>query len=398
MTQYFWPENFKVNDLAIELVKRGHQVTVYTGLPNYPKGRFFDGYGFFKGPFKEDYHGVEVIRCPTIPRGQGRGLQLIINFLFFGFFGALASLFQLKIKFDKIFVFEVSPIFCVLPAIVQKWKTKSPVFLWMTDLWPESLIATGVTQNSLLLLPIKVFVRFAYKNVDRILTSSKGFIPRVTKFNIPNSKVSFWPQWAENIFEQRNSSQYTDPDFPNDKFVILFAGNIGSSQDMPTLIKAASLINDEKIEIIILGDGIRRNDSEVLANDLGVKNIRFFGRKPLESMPYYYERADVLYLSLVRTDLFSITLPSKLQTYLASGKPVLASIDGEGAELIKAWNCGKSVAASSPEQLSHAIVDLSKMSKSDLKEMGDNSYRCYKNLFDRDKLINQLEQIFESVD
>lgn len=397
VTQYFWPEAFKVNDLALELLRRGHDVTVYTGLPNYPKGKFFDGYSFFKGPFKEDYHGVKVIRCPIIPRGEGRGLQLIINFLFFGFFGSLASLFQIREKFDKIFIFEVSPIFCVLPAIIQKWRSKTPVFLWLTDLWPESLIATGFTNNKLLLMPIKLFVKFSYNNIDRVLTSSRGFISRVTDYNISSSKVLFWPQWAENIFEQTVTTIYHDEDFPKGKFVILFAGNIGSAQDMPTLIKAASLIDDKDIEIVVLGDGIKRRESEEIVKSLNVKNIRFLGRKPLDSMPYYYAKASVLYLSLISTDIFSITLPSKLQSYLASSKPILASIDGEGAELIAAWKCGRSVPASSPANLAEAIIELKKSTTNELKQMGENSYRCYKELFDREKLIDQLEEIFESV-
>ncbi len=397
VTQYFWPETFKVNDLALELLRRGHDVTVYTGLPNYPRGKFFEGYSFFQGPFKEDYHGVKVVRCPIIPRGEGRGLQLIVNFLFFGFFGALASLFQLREKFDKIFIFEVSPIFCVLPAIVQKWKTRTPVFLWLTDLWPESLIATGVTKNNLLLMPIKLFVKFSYNNIDRILTSSKGFIPRVTGYNIPSSKVLFWPQWAENLFEEKISIDYFDEDFPNEKFVILFAGNIGSAQDMPTLIKAASLIDDKDIEIVVLGDGVKRRESEEMVKSLNVKNIRFLGRKPLESMPYYYAKANVLYLSLISTDIFTITLPSKLQSYLASGKPILASMDGEGADLIEAWKCGIAVPASTPKRLAEAMMELKKSTDSELSQLGENSYRCYKELFDREKLINQLEDIFKSV-
>lgn len=397
VTQYFWPENFKVNDLAIELVKRGHDVTVYTGLPNYPKGKFYDGYSFFKGPFREEYHGVKVVRCPIIPRGNGRGLQLIINFLFFGFFGSIMSLLQLGQKFDKIFVFEVSPIFCVLPAIIQKWKTKTPVFLWLTDLWPESLIATGVTKNELLLMPIKKFVEFSYRNIDRILTSSQGFIPRVTQYDIPDSKVLFWPQWAENIFETKSYDNYVDVKFPHGKFVILFAGNIGSAQDMPTLLKAASLVDDKEIHFVVLGDGVKREESEEFAKKMNLSNVTFLGRKPLETMPYYYERSQVLYLSLIATDLFSITLPSKLQSYLASGKPVLASMDGEGADLIKTWNCGLSVPASSPDQLAKAIIELKNLDDLELSQMGKRSFHCYKELFDRDKLINQLEKIFQSV-
>jgi len=397
VTQYFWPENFKVNDLAVELVKRGHEVTVYTGLPNYPQGKFFSGYGFFKGPFREEYEGVKVVRCPIVPRGEGRGIQLIINFLFFGFFGSFASLFQLKGKFDKIFVFEVSPIFCVLPAIIQKWIKKSPVFLWMTDLWPESLIATGVTKKEFLLFPIRIFVKFVYQNSDRILTSSIGFIPRITSYNISKSKVLFWPQWAENIFEENSVSNYSDSDFPDNKFVILFAGNIGSAQDMPTLLKTASLVNDSDIQFVVLGDGIKRKECENVAKQLGLTNIKFLGRKSLNTMPYYYKKADVLYLSLISSELFSITLPSKLQTYLASGKPILASMDGEGSELIKNWNCGKSVTSSSPEKLSQAIRELKNLSVSELKQMGSNSYHCYKELFDRSKLISELEEIFESV-
>lgn len=399
VTQYYFPESFKINDLTQELVKRGHKVTVYTSLPNYPYGKFFDGYSILKGPYSEIKDGVEIVRIPQPPRGKNKGFGLILNYLFFGFFGSILAPFKLKKDFDCIFIYGLSPIFLALPGIILKKIWKIPVVFWVADLWPESLEATGITKNNLVLGSIRKFTNWIYHNCDIILTTSRGFINEIQKQNIQINKLIFWPQWAEPIFDDLNKiSSYNDSEFPINKFVVLFAGNIGTSQDMSTLLKSAEILkSNEDIAIVIIGDGLALNDSKKKARELNLKNVVFLGRKPLETMPYYFSKSDVLIVSLVDTFLFSITIPSKIQTYLASKKPILASLNGEGGKLIKDWNAGVQVNASSPEDLGNAILKLSRMSETDRDVLGENAYRCYKELFDRDKLISQLENIFESV-
>lgn len=399
ISQYYWPESFKINDLTKELVSRGHDVTVYTSLPNYPFGRFFEGYSFFKGPYYEEKDGVKIIRIPQPARGKNKGVKLIFNYLFYGFVGALLAPFRLKKDFDCIFIYGLSPIFLAIPGIVLKKLWKIPTYFWVTDLWPESLEAAGITRNKSIIYPIRKLTNWIYKNCDKILTTSVGFIEEIKKQGIDKEKLIFWPQWAEPIFNKSNKkNDYEDDQFPKGKFVILFAGNIGTSQDMPTIVRAAEILKrSDRIAIVIVGDGLALKECKDLAKKNELKNIFFIGRKPLETMPYYFSKSDVLLVSLVDTFLFSITIPSKIQTYLVSKKPILASLNGEGGKLISDWKAGVQVNASSPHDLASAILNLSKMDSGSLREMGEHAYSCYKNLFDREKLITQLEKILQSV-
>lgn len=398
ISQYFWPEVFRINDLTKELVNKGHEVTVFTGLPNYPYGKYFSGYGFFKGPFYEEKDGVKIIRIPQPARGEKKGIRLIINYLFYGFIGSLIAPFRLKNEFDCIFIYGLSPIFLAIPGIILKKMWKIPTYFWVTDLWPESLEAAGITKNKYIIYPVRKLTNWIYRNCDKILTTSLGFIDEIKKQGVSKDKMIFWPQWAEPIFEEKTSSQeYSDDRFPSNRFTILFAGNVGTSQDMPTILKAAEILKDNKnIVIVILGDGLALNDAKILANTKKLNNIIFLGRKPLETMPYYFSKSDVLLVSLVDTFLFSITIPSKIQSYLASRKPILASLNGEGAEIIKKWDAGIAVPASSPVELSDAILKLSSLGEKQLSTMGENAYECYKSLFDREVLFDKFEKILKS--
>ncbi len=396
VTQYFWPENFKINDLCDALVERGHEVTVYTGLPNYPEGSFFKGYSFF-GPYKEQHGKIKVIRSPLIARGKEKSLRLALNYFSFFFMASILAPFLVRGKFDKIFVYEPSPITVVIPAIVLKYLKRAPLFFWVTDLWPESLEATGVVRNKKILNAVGSMVRMLYKHCDKILVTSKGFIPRVKALGGKDSQIYYFPQWAEEIFSRIPDPAFEDSLIPKNGFKIMFAGNIGSSQDFETLVKAATILKEHKeIYFLVLGDGVMRKwaESEVLSNGLR-DNFIFLGRKPINMMPEYYSKADVMLMSLMNTDLFSITVPSKLQTYLASKKPILAAMNGEGAQIVVDAKAGVSCPAGNPGQLAKSILDLSKLSKEELKQMSENALKCYKTQFERETLITGLEGEFK---
>jgi glycosyltransferase involved in cell wall biosynthesis len=401
VTQYFWPESFKINDLSEELVRRGHEVTVYTGLPNYPRGRFFDGYSLLKGPWRESHNGVNIIRCPMPPRlwanGRLRSLGLIINFVAFAIMASLLCLFQVRGRYDRIFMYEVSPIFSALPAVILRYLKKAPMIIWITDLWPETLSATGVVKNPKVLGWVGLFVQFIYRHSDLIYTSSQGFISRIEALGVPPSKIKFWPQWAENLFLD-GQAKTEDVQLP-DGFVVLFSGNIATSQDMPTLLKAAQKLKDRTdIHFVILGDGLMKDETEKTAAQMGLeKTFHMLGRKPMESMPAYYAQADALLVSLKKDDLFSITLPAKLQTYMASGNPILACLDGEGAQFVEQWKAGLSCPSGDADALAQTILKFSTLSPEQLKEMGRNAFRCYQENFDRDKLISALEADFRAL-
>lgn len=392
VTQYFWPEQFRINDLCEELANRGHEVTVYTGLPNYPEGKFYSGYSF-KGPYNEKFGKIKVIRSPLIPRGKNKSLQLALNYVSFFLWASILAPFKIKGGYDRIFVYEPSPITVAIPGIFLKYFKRIPMILWVTDLWPESLEATGVVKNQFLLKLVGIMVKWIYKNTDKILITSKGFRPNLLAMGVPESKIKYWPQWAEAFFNNGSHHDYEDSRLPLSGFKIIFAGNIGSSQDFPTLINAAELLKDNtNIHFIILGDGLMRGWAENEVKVRGLKNnFHFLGKKPVESMPFYFSHADALLVSLTNSKLFSITVPSKVQSYLASGKPIIASLNGEGASIIKDWKAGLTAPATNPEALAAQIKTMSEMSKIDLEEMGANAKACYLSEFERDKLISELE-------
>lgn len=392
VTQYFWPENFKINDLCNGLVERGHEVTVYTGLPNYPDGEFFKGYSF-KGPYNEIHEKIKIIRCPLFPRGKNKGLSLVLNYISFCLFSTLFAPILVRGQFDKIFIYQLSPIFAAMPAIVLKYIKRAPIILWVTDLWPESLEAVGIVKNKKLLSLVGLFVKFIYHFSDKIYISSKGFATSITGMGIDEKKITFWPQWAESFFSNQSSVENLDDKSIPSGFKIMFAGNIGSSQDFETIVEAAKILKENlNIHFVILGDGNMKKwaENQVALNQLE-HTFHFLGRKPIEAMPYYYSQADVLLVSLKNTLLFSITIPSKVQTYLASGKPILASLNGEGANIISEWKAGYICPASDPHKLAKEIESMSKLSKLELEQMGKNSLNCYKSEFEREKLISQLE-------
>jgi colanic acid biosynthesis glycosyl transferase WcaI len=392
VTQYFWPEQFRINDLCVELANRGHEITVYTGLPNYPEGRFYPGYSL-KGPYKENWGKIKIIRAPLIPRGKNKSLQLALNFISFFKWSTMLAPFLVRGKFDKIFVYEPSPITVAIPAIFISFFKRIPMILWVTDLWPESLEATGVVKNKTVLNLVAIMVKWIYKHTDRIFITSKGFKPRLIAMGVPEHKIKYWPQWAESFFNNQTKTDYVDSHLPQSGFKIIFAGNIGSSQDFPTLIESAKLLSiDPNIHFIILGDGLMKKWAENEIQKLGLgSTFHFLGKKPVETMPYYFSHADALLVSLTDSDLFSITVPSKVQSYLASGKPIIASLNGEGAAIIEEWKAGLTAPATHPKILAAQIKKMSEMSKIDLKEMGDNALACYLSEFERNKLITELE-------
>lgn len=398
VTQYFWPENFKINDLCLGLVERGHEVTVYTGLPNYPDGEFFKGYSL-KGPYNEIHEKIKIIRCPLLPRGKSKGLKLVLNYISFCLFATLLAPILVRGKFDKIFIYQLSPIFAALPAVLLKYIKRAPIILWVTDLWPESLEAVGIVKNKKILGIIGLFVKFIYKNSDKIYISSKGFSSQIESMGIDKGKIRFWPQWAESFFSEKKIDENLSDERIPDGFKLMFAGNIGSAQDFETIVEAAKILKDKKnIHFLILGDGNMKKWAEAEVKQYGIEStFHFLGRKPIESMPYYYSQADVMLVSLTDTFLFSITIPSKVQTYLASGKPIIASLNGEGASIINEWQAGYTCNATRPKELAECIERISLLPKSDLTQMGINAYKCYQSEFEREKQIDILVDEFKKL-
>ncbi len=392
VSQYFWPESFRINDLVKDLQSRGHEITIFTGLPNYPGGTIFSGYCKFCWQ-TEDYKGIEVKRVPLIPRGKGSSMRLALNYFSFALFSCLSAPFSLRKNYDVIFVYEPSPITVGLPAVVLKKIKKIPVIFWVQDLWPESLSATGAVKSTFLIKMVNHLVHYIYHACDLILVQSKAFIPSIMNFGVDKNCIHYFPNSAEKLYRPINGDDMEFIDDLPDGFRVIFAGNIGSAQSIETVLEAAVILKSKSsIHWVIIGDGRKKKwlEDEIVKQQL-VSTVHLFGQKPLEDMPKYFAVADVLLATLKQDPIFALTIPSKIQSYLACGKAVVAAIDGETASVIKDSGGGVSVPAENAEKLAAAVLDLYSMSKEERIEMGDRGRQYFEEHFESDKLVNQLE-------
>lgn len=394
VSQYFWPENFRINDMALALKERGHQVTVLTGTPNYPNGRFFDGYNWFSRT-RETWQGVEIRRCPLIPRGKGGGLRLALNYLSFALSASLLGPWKCPGKFDAIFVHEPSPITVALPALVLRRLRGTPVLLWVLDLWPESVAAAGSVRSPFVLGLINRLVRFIYRHCDRVLVQSRGFIERVIAQGAPADKVLYFPSWAEAVFTQpvNAPSSITLPQ----GFRVVFAGNIGAAQDFETILDAAELLRNEKeIHWVVVGDGRMAGGvkQQVLARNL-TATVHLTGSHPLQAMPSLFAAADALLVTLKQDPIFALTIPGKIQSYLACGRPIVGMLDGEGARVLQESGAAMVSPSGDARALAANVLALHRTQREERERMGQSGREYYRQHFERDRLMTQLERWFE---
>lgn len=399
VSQYFFPETFRINELTEELVRRGHTVTVLTGLPNYPKGSFFSGFGLLRGPWTQEYHGAQVLRIPLLPRGRGKSWQLALNYLSFVLFALVFGVRRLKQHgpFDCVFVWASSPITAAIPAIVYGRATKCPVHIWIQDLWPESVAAVGATKSSLMINLIGKVVRWIYKRSDLLFTQSPSFSESLKCWGARDEQIVYLPNWADHLFENPPPRLPTSPRGQDD-FRVLFAGNLGHAQDMPTILKAAEqLPQDGSIKIILVGQGSRREWTEAQIRQRGLEKVVFLQPpRPLEDMPQLYHDHDVLMVTLTPDPHLSRVLPSKVQSYLATGKPIVAAGDGEIERTIEKARCGLVGPAGNAQRLAENILSMAKMSPSQLQLLGENGHSYYWEEFSQSKTIDKLVNTLNS--
>lgn len=381
--QYYYPEPFRISDICEEMVKRGHEVTVVTGEPNYPEGKIYKGYEKHRLS-DEVINGVKIHRCPIVPRKTGT----LYRFLNYFSYPLLAKKYVRNIKasdgdpFDVIFVNQLSPVMMAEPAILYRRKYGTPIVMYCLDLWPESLIAGGVHRGGLI---YKVFHRISknvYRNVDRILVTSRMFRGYLKdQFGVRDKRIDYLPQYAEGLFEPL---PFKDN---NGTIDLLFAGNIGEVQSVETIIRAALKLKNESVHFHIVGGGTDLERLQKLAD--GLNNITFYGRKPLEDMPEFYAKADAMIVTLKADPVLSLTLPGKVQSYMAVGKPIIGAINGETAEVINEAKCGLCGKADDIDELVKNII-IFKNSK-EKKQMGRNARTFYETYFARDKFMDRLE-------
>ncbi len=394
VSQYFWPENFRINDLAVGLVDRGHRVTVLTGMPNYPSGNFFSGYGLFKN-IRGEYKGVSILRVPLVPRGNGGGIRLALNYLSFAFFASILSpLYYCREKFDIIFVFEPSPITVGLPALVLKKFKSVPILFWVQDLWPESLSATGAIKSKRVIDSVRKLVCFIYRHSDRILIQSPAFAPLIESYGVSPERIFFFPNSVESLYKpvECQPNLKSDISLPPG-FIIMFAGNIGAAQDFGTILSAAEKLKDfPDINWVILGDGRKFEWLKEEVTLRGLSNtVHLLGRYPPGAMTGFFAGADVMLVTLKREPIFALTIPSKVQTYMACGKPIIAALDGEGGRLIMESNAGLVTPAGDANALAKSVLTIYSMSMENREAMGRRGKAYCDANFKREVLIDRLE-------
>lgn len=396
IAQYFYPEQFRINDICTEWVKRGYKVTVITGIPNYPQGEYYKGYGLFKKR-KETYNGIEVIRIPLVPRGNN-SIMLSLNYLSFVVSGFFWKTFT-KIKADYVYIYEVSPMTQALPGVWYAKKRNIPCYLYVTDLWPENVeIVTGI-KNKAVLNTVGTMVDYIYKHSDKIFTSSRKFIKSINRRGVPLEKLEFWPQYAEDFYTPVDKDISKVPEIPkDDRFNIIFAGNIGTAQGLDILPEVAELLKSQNTQVRfnIVGDGRFKDKLISLVEQYKVKDMfNFIEKQPANRITDFMSNSDASLISLSKNKVFSMTIPAKTQSCLACGIPVIVSADGEIQDVINESGAGICSDAGDVESLASNIHDLTLKTKEELKIMSENAIQYSRANFNKKKLLDRMDQWFE---
>ena len=383
--QHFYPENFRINDISFELAKKGHDITVLTGLPNYPKGKVLKEYKWFKNR-NQVINDVKIKRCSLVGRGTST-IKMMINYMWFAIFGSIKAFFMKK-DFDIVYVYQLSPITMTWPAIVVKKMKKIPLIIHVLDQWPVSITTGGISKKSFIYKLLTRISKNAYNKADLITCSSRSFKNYFIKeLELSKDKgFIYLPSYAESDYEGiKNTKDKT--------FDLVFAGNIGPAQSVETIVEAANLLKDKKeIFFHIVGDGLSRKECEDLSNKYNLNNIKFYGYHDVSEMPKYYSLADAFLITMVDNEVVNSTLPAKVQSYMLAKKPIIGAINGEVKDVINDAQCGLCCSSLDYKSLANLIEKAYK--SKNLNEWGENGYKYYKNHFDKNKCINDLINVF----
>lgn len=396
VTQYFYPENFKSNDLAFELVKRGYKVDALVGIPNYPEGKYYEGYGILKKRHQV-INGVNVYRCFQTPRGKG-GWRLPVNYFSFVLFGSLRVLFHLGWKkYDCIIGHEPSPIFQAYPALLLRWMQKIPFYYWIMDLWPDAMMSGGGVRNKHVLNWVDSMVKGIYNRSDKILITSKPFRRAICEKGDYDEKIIYFPNWSVDMSRGKDGSHII-PKLPKG-FKIMIAGNLGGAQCLDKVAEVMMELKDvSEIKWVFVGDGSKKAWLDDFIEHNGLKNNAFtLGRYPAETMPAFFKQADAMLVTLKGGFRhLEMVVPARLQSYMSAGRPVLAMLGEGGAEIIKESGCGYVVPAGDSKALAQVIRDKVLTNKEEFEAMGTKGRKYYEANFKLDMCIDNLVRIIEN--
>jgi colanic acid biosynthesis glycosyl transferase WcaI len=398
VTQYFWPEEFRINDLVRRLIKTGCEVEILTGRPNYPEGDIFQD--FVNSPDEyASYYGARIYRVRNLARGKGK-VRLILNYLSFAFLATVFLFKNMKKKqYNSILAVQLSPVFSVIPAILFGKYKGIKVSTWIMDLWPDILVALNLVSSRSALKVVQIISSWVYRNSDALLISSKGFRARLLEFGVCPDRINYFPQWIEEVMIENNLSSKSEfkevgdilSPFANCKKVI-FTGNIGECQDMTTVINAMDNLRSKKdIVLFVVGSGREENRLKDLVRCKGLEGtVKLLGRFPVEYMSSFYYFADVLLLPLSKDPLFEITLPGKAQSYLYAGRPIAGMLDGEGADVLRESGSAIVVSSGDFKKLAQAMEKLAYLPKSESNRMGKAGKSYAEKNFLPDTAINKI--------
>lgn len=397
VTQYIYPENFKSNELAFELAKRGHQIEVLTGIPNYPEGVYFKGYGIFKKRI-ERKDGVTFYRCIQTPRGRkATAFGLACNYMSFVLFATLWILFYFswKKRYDAIITHEPSPITQLIPAIILGKIRRVPVYSWIMDIFPDAVKSIVSENQYKWMAPIlKSITEWTYRNSYKILITSKGFENLICRYNDYHNKIVYYPNWSVDMSVE---TAFETPEMPNG-FKIMLAGNLGDSQNLDAVVECIKLLQDcKEVKWIFVGDGNRKAWLDSYIKDNNLESVAFtLGRFPGDAMPAFFKKADAMLVTLKGGFIdLDMTVPARLQSYMSAGRPVLAMIGKGGADLINESDCGYAVAPSDYRALADVIRNKVLTDKEAFEQKGKNGRSYFEKNFMLDDCITNIENILK---
>jgi len=393
LTQYYWPESFRINEVVDSLKQAGCDVTVLTGQPNYPDGKVYPGYRAWRAG-REQHAGYSIYRVAMVPRGSGSGWRLALNYLSFVVSASVQGRWLLRGQlFDVILVYGMSPILQAIPGILLKGPTRARLITWVQDLWPESMAVAGFVRDRWLLEAAGSVVKWIYRRCDLLLVQSQAFVP-IVRSMASGVPVRYHPNPGE--LSSGESSAPVDPGVVLDAgFNVVFAGNMGTVRALDTVLDAAGrLMPYRDIHIVLVGSGSRRNWLVQEAESRRLTNVRFVDRLPSQAMPAVLAQASALLVTLVRRPIMSKTIPSKIQAYLAAARPIIACLDGEGARVVEEAGAGLTCPAEDAAALAEAILRMRGMLQSELRQMAEAGRCYYRQHFDPDALAKILVGYF----
>lgn len=394
ISQYFYPEQFRVNDLCSAWVNRGYDVTVLTGIPNYPQGKFYQGYHWFKKR-RENWNGMRIIRLPIIPRGNNN-IMLGLNFLSFVVSGFFWSIFS-KLKPDLIFIYEVSPMTQALPGIWFAKRRMIPCYLYILDLWPENVEIVAGIKNGFIISLINKMVDYIYRHCSSIFTASRGAAKAIQDRGVSKERIKYWPQYAEAFYQPINPHIADVPEIEDGILTMVFAGNVGFAQGLDVLPQAAELLREKDIvfKFIIVGDGRYKQSLVKIVNEKEVSNcFQFIPRQPAERIPAIMSVCDAALITLSKSKVFETTIPAKLQSVLACGIPIIVCADGEIQQIVNESKAGLFCEAGDAHMLASIIVSFYQMSEEERKQMKSNAIQYSREHFNKESLLDQMDNYF----